>query len=46
MSRRDWNQCRQQNPAFKPGVGNPFTIMGRMNCGISLAGRKNNFILC
>jgi len=27
------------------GVGNIFTITGHMNCGISLAGRKINFIL-
>jgi len=30
---------------FKPWVGNLFTITGRMNCGISLAGRKNLLIL-
>jgi len=29
---------------FKPGMGNLFVIRGRINCGISLAGRKNQLI--
>jgi len=28
-----------------PGVGNLFVITGRMNCTLSLAGRKINLIL-
>jgi len=27
---------------FKPGVGNLFSITGRMNCALSLAGGKIN----
>jgi len=27
---------------FRSGVGNLFTITGRMNCALSLAGRKIN----
>jgi len=28
--------------SYKPGVGNLFTIAGRMNCTLSLASRKIN----
>jgi len=32
---------RDKDQASTAGMGNLFTTMGRMNCGISLAGRKN-----
>ena len=36
---------REKYRQFKMGVGTLFTITGRMNCSLSLAGRKINFIL-
>jgi len=38
-----WKYCTppRGHPPPKTGVGDLFAVTGRMNCGISLAGRKN-----
>jgi len=35
----------QSNPYLRAGVENLFTITGRMNCGILLAGSKINYFI-
>ena len=37
---------KRKQLSFKSGVGNLFTITGRMNCALSLAGAKSTSFIC
>jgi len=39
---RKTGSCRYDKRVSRPVVGNLFTIIGRMNCALLLAGRKIN----